>query len=269
MSKERRPSPAEIYQQYFVPAIHARWTPLFLQYADPKPGEEVLDVACGTGIVAHEAAQRISSEGMVVGLDPQPEMLELAHGLAPSNGTDIKWLEGKASSLPDGDFDLITCQQGLQFFPDKSAAASEMNRVLIDEGRAVPSIWKDLDHHPLYRAMCEAEARYLDTSVESVATPFSYGDENELRSLMTNAGFSQVEIVTESKMASFAMPDRFIALTLFGAAALVPAFQEMDEMERSKMVRQVRREIEGTLQEHLDNDSVRFPMHANIALGRV
>lgn len=266
MSQQQRPSPAEMYQQYFVPGIHARWTPLFLEYADPKPGERVLDVACGTGIVARNAAPLVGTEGMVAGVDINPDMLDVARDLPEPAGSAIEWKQGQASALPDGTYDLVTCQQGLQFFPDRAAAVQEMRRVLASDGRAVVSVWRGLEHHTVYEALCEAEAQYLDISIEEVSTPFTLGDADELRSLLAEAGFQRVEIGSESSTVEFPSPDQFVTLTLFAAAALLPEFAEMDQESRFALVQTVSQEIDATLREYIEGDTICFPMHAHIAV---
>ncbi len=136
-------NPAQTYEKYFVPYKFRPWTEELLERAMPQPGERVLDVACGTGIVARMVAQRTNGQAQLAGLDLSPAMLEVARSASEREGLEIAWHEGSASALPfpDGSFDLVLVQQGLQFFPDKAAAAGEMYRVLAPNGRAVTSTW--------------------------------------------------------------------------------------------------------------------------------
>lgn len=267
MNQERNQSPAETYENYLVPGIHARWTPIFLEYARPKPGDQVLDLACGTGIVARNLAPAVGGDGRVVGIDVNPDMLKVARDLPQPDGADIEWREGDAASLPlpDGVFDLATCQQGLQFFDDPSAGLSEMRRVMADDGRAAVSVWHGLSDHPLYEALCTAEAQYLGTSVDAVSTPFSLGDGGELSRLLLEAGFEHVDVSTESHVVEFPSPDRFVTLTLLAAASIIPK-SEMDAEARQEMVRTIRGEVENVLREYVTSNTVSFPMHANIAV---
>ena len=127
---------ADVYERALVPAIFAPWAPLVVALAEPKPGERVLDVACGTGVVARFASQRVGRTGGVVGLDLNPGMLAVAAASAAgpaATGAPIVWREGSAVAMPlaDGSFDVVCCQLGLQFFPDRSAALAEMHRVLV------------------------------------------------------------------------------------------------------------------------------------------
>ena len=104
------PSPGEIYQREMVPASFARWAPDLVGLAALRPGERVLDVACGTGVVTRLAAERVGDGGRVVGLDVNADMLAAARGASP--GSRIEWREGSALTVPfpDADFDAVLCQ---------------------------------------------------------------------------------------------------------------------------------------------------------------
>lgn len=127
---------AEHYERYIVPTIFIPWSTDLLERAALQPGERVLDVACGTGVVARHAAQQVGSDGTVTGLDLNPVMLEVARTQAASSDAVVEWHQGDAGALPfdDAAFDVVLCQQGLQFFPDKVKALREMHRVLVPGG---------------------------------------------------------------------------------------------------------------------------------------
>src|SRR5712664_152339 len=115
-------SAPEIYQKYLVPALFRPWASILLNLVSPKPGDRVLDVACGTGLVTRLAAEQVGRTGKVVGLDISSGMLSVARSVPASGGPRIEWNEGDATTLPfpDSSFDLVVCQLGLQFFPDRA-----------------------------------------------------------------------------------------------------------------------------------------------------
>lgn len=132
---------AENYERYFVPAIGAPLAADLVDAAAPQIGERVLDVACGTGVVARLAAERIGETGRIAGSDINRSMLEVARSL-PAAGVSIEWHEADAESPPHADesFDAVLCQMGLQFVGNKGAALREMRRVLVAGGRAVINV---------------------------------------------------------------------------------------------------------------------------------
>ena len=138
-------SAPELYERYLVPAITSVWAADLIGRARPNPGEAALDIACGTGAVTRLAAERMVS-GRVVGLDFNPGMLAVARSV-PNSGVAIEWFEGSALSLPfdDSSFDVVFCQLGLQFFPDRPLALREMKRVLVPSGRIALSVYSAIE----------------------------------------------------------------------------------------------------------------------------
>ena len=131
-----------------------------------SPSERVLDVACGTGVVARLAAARVGGSGNVVGLDLNPGMLAVAASIAPetpATSAPITWREASATKMPftDASFDIVYCQLGLQFFPDRSAALREMHRVLVSEGRLGLMVWRGIEHSPGFRVLADALGRHV------------------------------------------------------------------------------------------------------------
>lgn len=261
-------SPAEAYESFFVPAMFAPLAELLLERAAPLPGDRVLDVACGTGIVARRAARLVREGGRVTGLDPSGAMLAVARSVAASEGLEIAWREGRAEALPfsDGSADLVLCQNGLQFVPDKPAAATEMHRVLADRGRVGLAVWLGLDHHPFWRVLHEAMLEHL--GAPAMRAPFALGDADELRALLVGAAFADVEIEPVSLTARFADPQRFVALQVAASAAAIPQLKQLDAEERKRLADAVAASMAATLREHIVDDRMDVPMHAHIARAR-
>jgi ubiquinone/menaquinone biosynthesis C-methylase UbiE len=188
---------AEAYERYLVPLLFAPGAEYLIELATPGPGERVLDVACGTGIVARRAALRVGSGGKVVGLDLNEGMLGMASKASSDVRPVIEWRQGDATSmhLPDGAFDVVFCQQGLQFFPDQPTALSEMHRVLTPNGRLALSVLRSVEHNPGYRLLADALERHVGPEAGAMMrSPFPLLSGDELRDLITAAGFQDVRI---------------------------------------------------------------------------
>jgi SAM-dependent methyltransferase len=215
-------TPGEIYEQYMVPAIFARWAPDLVEAAGVRPGQRVLDVACGTGVVTRVLAERIGPAGRAVGLDFNADMLAAAR--AAASGRAIEWLEGNAMSMPvpDAGFDAVVCQQGLQFVPDKVAALREMRRVLFSSGRLAMSLWRSVEHAPGFRVLEEALARRVGPE-KAALPPFSLSDGQVIQAMVTAAGFRDVRVRAEVKMSRFSSAEHFVRSIVGGAPTMLGA----------------------------------------------
>ena len=148
------------YERYQVPSVFEPLAKLFLGHIALQPGEQVLDVACGTGVLARQAAPFLGADGFVAGVDLNPGMLEVAHRRLSAAGLEPVLRQGDAAALPfaDASFDVVLCQQGLQFFPEPLSALREMHRVLRPDGRLGLCVWQSIEHSPCNRAMADALA---------------------------------------------------------------------------------------------------------------
>ncbi|MDF2467310.1 MAG: Methyltransferase type 11 [Ramlibacter sp.] len=270
MNQPPTANPAQVYEQYFVPAMFAPWATLLLRHAALEPGERVLDVACGTGVVARHAAPQVGNKGKVVGLDMNPAMLAVARSLPPPQGAHIEWQDGNAQALPfgDGSFDAALCQHGLQFFPDRLQAVREMRRVLAPDGRAVAIVLQGLDRHPVFQALMESVSRHFALPLAAVSTPFALCDADELRGLFSGAGFAGVDIRPETTTVRFADPQRFVPLAATSSAAAVPAFAQLENNARSALFDKVRADVDPVIARYRSEDALTFPMFAHVAIAR-
>src|SRR4030095_12178084 len=189
---EMRPSeaPADIYERHMVPAMLASWVPALLDLVAPKPGERVLDVGCGTRVVGPQAASQVGAGGHVVGLDFNRDMLALARAREPA----VEWREGNAMALPfaTNAFDVVVCQQGLQFFPDSGAALREAYRVLVPGGRFAVAVWCALESNPGQLALTRGLERHVGTQAAGLMSAvFRLGDAHTLQTMLEIAGFPQ------------------------------------------------------------------------------
>lgn len=201
---------AETYQRFFVPAIGAPVAADLMAAACLRPGEHVLDVGCGTGVVTRLAAERVGPAGRVAGLDVNPGMLEVARSQTPPD-IPIEWYQATAESmpLPDAGVDVVLCQMALQFVPDRPAASREMRRVLKDGGRAIVVL--PGPKPPLFAVMTDALARHLGPETASFADlVFSLHDPGEIAGLMRGAGFRQVEVGATTRTLRLPAPRDFL-----------------------------------------------------------
>ncbi len=193
---------ASAYEELHVPALFEQWAVPVVDAAHVRDGDRVLDVACGTGVLAREAASRVGSHGSVTGIDPNPGMLVVAGRLEPR----IRWQEGVAESLPydDDSFDAVVSQFGLMFVTDRGAAVREMKRVLAPGGRMAVAVWESLERSEAYPIEVELLQRVAGSeAAEALRAPFVLGDRTELEKLFRSAGVESVEITTHRGTASF------------------------------------------------------------------
>ncbi|MGH8175450.1 MAG: methyltransferase domain-containing protein [Steroidobacter sp.] len=193
---------ASVYEELFVPAEFQEWAPRMIAAAQIQPGHRVLDVACGTGVLAREAASRVGSTGSVTGLDPDAGMLAVAARLSSA----IRWRRGTAESLPfaDRSFDSVVSQFGLMFFTDRPGALREMLRVLVPGGRMAVAVWDSLENTPAYADLVGLLDRVAgQRAADALRAPFALGDRNALKELFDSAGAPEVTITTHTGAAQF------------------------------------------------------------------
>lgn len=196
-------SSAEVYAEFFVPALFQEWTNRVADAADIQPGQRVLDVACGTGVLARTVAERVGATGSVVGLDINAGMLAVAERQSPH----IAWRQGRAETMPfdDSEFDAVVSQFGLMFFEDRQAAIQEMMRVLKPGGRLAVAVWDLLANTPGYAAMVDLLQRLFGEAVANgIRAPYVLGDQQQLQALFHDAGIADLTMTTHQGTARFA-----------------------------------------------------------------
>ena len=188
----------DAYERYIAPALFEPWAELLLDALAVSEGAQLLDVASGTGVVARAAARRVGPGGRVVASDFSPAMLaRSAAAVPPPGGAPLEFVEASAEALPfaDASFDVVLCQQGLQFFPQRQAAVDEMRRVLRPGGAVGIAVWAD--GHPLvpFGAYCEGlVAVGAEPPFPRAFDPETYQMSLEaVRTLVERAGFIAIE----------------------------------------------------------------------------
>lgn len=199
---EEETARAAAYETLHVPALFREWTPRVLDAARVETGHRILDVACGTGVLARAAAQRGGGTGRVVGVDPSSGMLTVARRLSK----EIDWRQGTAEALPtaDASFDRVVSQFGMMFFSDRARAVDEMLRSLVPGGRLAIAVWDSLENTPAYAREVDLIQRMAGSdAADALRAPFAMGERFELEQLLADAGAEGVEGVTPMGRASF------------------------------------------------------------------
>ncbi|MDH3754019.1 MAG: methyltransferase domain-containing protein [Acidimicrobiia bacterium] len=197
-----------VYAETLLPTVFVPWAGDLLDVLMVGPGQRLLDVACGPGTLAAVAATRIGSTGAVTGVDPSDTMLDLARRIELVDGAaPVAWLRGPADdiALPTGSFDVVACQQGVQFFPDRRAALVEMRRVCRGGGRMGFSVWRPIDECPSFRAVAAglSEALGADAADAYRGGPWGWTDPAAMTEVTEGAGFIDVQAVARTLSVRF------------------------------------------------------------------
>lgn len=250
------------YEALHVPALFGQWAPKVVKAAGIRSGDRVLDVACGTGILARQAASQAGDDGYVAGLDASPGMLTVASRLAPS----IDWREGMAESLPfeSKAFDAVISQFGLMFFQDRTTAVREMLRVMSANGRLAVAVWDSLENSEAYPVEVALLERMAGTqAADALRAPFALGDKKALKELFRDAGAGAIEIVTHHGTARFPSIRAMVEADLRGWLPVMGV--QLTEDLIADILEQAGRALDGYVSAE---GGVAFDAPAHIVIGR-
>ncbi|MEM7340530.1 MAG: methyltransferase domain-containing protein [Actinomycetota bacterium] len=222
---------AEAYEARFVPALFAEWAPITIDAADLGPGDHLLDVACGTGIVARTAREQFGSEVTVTGVDLNEAMLTVASRVEP----EIDWRRGDVTDLPfeRDSFDAAVSQMAFMFFPDRGRALAEMARVVRPGGRLAVVVPSALDVQPAYEPFVDvAVAHTGDEARSMLGTYWNCGDLPAFSALATSNGWSAVTSRTRIGTARFASVQDFVDTEIDGT----PLAERISAAQRAAIV---------------------------------
>lgn len=244
---------AELYERYVARYILVPWAPSLVDGARVASGDRVLDVACGTGVVTRIAAQRAGRSGKVTGLDLNESMLAVARSIPAE--TAIEWVQRSAVDLglPARSFDVVLCQQGLQFFPDKLAALREMRRVLDEDGRLALSVWAGTGVYNGAVGKALAELLDAETAARFCASRKVPGRE-DLDRLVADAGFRDVQVRLVRLEVQLPPPDEFVLCHL-ASTPVAPALASADARAR----RLIGARVTEQLKDYLNGSGATYP----------
>jgi ubiquinone/menaquinone biosynthesis C-methylase UbiE len=258
----------EVYERELVPAIFGPWASVVVELANPRQGDRVLDVACGTGIVARNLAECVGATGVVVGVDVNPGMLKVAQAAwsrSAHPGVPVQWQEATADKLPfpNGSFNVVCCQLGLQFFADRHAALHEMHRVLDAEGRLALMVWRGIHESPGFALLAESLERHVGRAAAAIMrAPFELSDANELTGLVASAGFQGVALEQRVGTVRFRSIETFV-LSYVAGSPLAGHVSQAGEACRLLIA-----DVTNALPHHMTNQELAFPITAHVLRAR-
>lgn len=251
----------EMYERWLAGPLFQPWAEMILDEVKISPGDRVLDIACGTGIVARVARERLGDAGYIVGIDVSSDMLAVARAVAPG----IDWRQGNANALPLHDreqFDIVVCQQGLQFFPDKPAAVAQMRRALAKGGRLAVATWRSDDEIPFFRELRRVAERRLGAIADQ---RYSFGDAAALEALLRDAGLHEVRSKTLSRTIRFQDGEPLLRLNTMALVGMSAVGREMGDQERNSVVEAIVSESAPVLHPYADGSGLAFEVSTNLA----
>jgi ubiquinone/menaquinone biosynthesis C-methylase UbiE len=254
----------EMYERWLVAPLFQPWADMTLDEVRLSAGDRVLDIACGTGILARVARKRLGETGHIVGIDVSSDMLAVARAMAP----DIDWREGNANALPlhDGEqFDVVASQQGLQFFSDKTVAAAQMRRALALGGRLAVSTWRSDDDIPFFRALRGVAEHYLGPITD---LRYSFGDAATLEALLRDADFKDVRSRVLSRIIRFADGAPLLRMNTMALVGMSAAGKAMDDQQRKRVVDDIVGESRPVVELYADRSGIAFELSTNLATAR-
>jgi SAM-dependent methyltransferase len=251
---------AEVYERCFVPAIFGRWAPQIADAASVASEARVLDVGCGTGVLARAAADRVADESQVTGLDLNEGMLAVARRLRPQ----IEWRQGDATKLPFSveSYDVVMSQFSLMYFPDRGVAIREMVRVLRPGGRLAVAVWGPYERATGYVILTEIAKRLCGQAAADVLTaPFVLGEEDALRVLFHEAGLDEPNIELREGIITFPSIEAFVETEVKGS----PLEALLTEESYRGLIQEAREELQ---QFCIEGGEVVMPMDAFVITAR-
>jgi len=255
---------AEMYERFLVEPLFRPFAEQLLERAQPTANDSVLDIACGTGIVARLARKKLGAATKVVGVDVSEPMLAVARGIDPT----IDWREGNATALPvaaDEQFSIVTCHQGLQFVPDKAGAVREVRQVLRAGGRVVVGTWLSIEDIPFVSD--------LDTIARQQLGPFtdsrhSFGDGEALSALLSDNGFRDATVEAISHDVMIADGPLFARMNAMAVVGMSPKGKALDDAGRGQLAGEIAAASMDILKRYTRDGTLTFSLTTNVATAR-
>jgi ubiquinone/menaquinone biosynthesis C-methylase UbiE len=237
----------------FALKIVEPWTDDLILAGGCRDGDRVLDIACGTGVVASRVNLVTRKLCAVTGIDINEGMLNVAR-----SNPQVEWHQGSATELPfdAGSFDVVLCQQGLQYFPDRAAAMRQSARVLAPGGRLALNVWGALERQPFFTAAIATIGTFLGADAQAAFhLAFSLNTAEELRGLANDAGLENVRVRFEHRTMRYPVPARFVAGWV-GGTPITAQFLALPDDRKEAFIAHIVDQLAG----YVDDAGLAIPM---------
>ncbi|MBL4744013.1 MAG: methyltransferase domain-containing protein [Cycloclasticus sp.] len=250
-------NPAELYNNILVPAIFEPWANMMTHGINTN--DHVLDVGCGTGVIARRANERLNRTGSITGADLSQEMLNVASAVSSNT---INWKKADITDLPfdDQQFDIVICQQIMQFVPDKQKAISECFRVLKPNGKLVIAVWKSTDYSPGWKALQDSLSEIIGEPY--LLPPFAFDKPDDLVTFTKNAGFDFIDITHITKQTHFNDSDDFIDGVVGGSQNMLGKLADVTGTADSINI--IKQKMKKKLATHINSNGLTFDQANNV-----
>ncbi|MCP3925584.1 MAG: class I SAM-dependent methyltransferase [Desulfobacterales bacterium] len=252
----------EAYEKYIVPTFSGAWAKDIVKRSELKKSDRILDLACGTGIVARTVSEFLGTSKQITGVDVNEIVLKKAIEIASKKSLSIEYIKTNVHKLPfsDESYDVVLCQQGLQYFPDKLLGLNEVNRILTKKGKVVFSVWSTIDHSPFYKTLYRALDEYIGIDAASIlSSAFILDDPENIREMLKKTGFKDIHIRLAIKQMRYKSLDEF----LIGSLAASPFAKEilaLTELKQNEMFLMIKESIS----DYIDDDGLAAPMESYV-----
>lgn len=259
----------KIYDQYVAPAVSTPWYSLLIKTGLPYMQNAIADVGCATGsFLSHMSKQKkFSNKVELAGIDLNAEMLAIAKEKIPTYKNNIYWVEADVEKLPFSDayFNLIYCQQSIQYFKNKSAALREIHRVMNTKSALIATVWSNIENCIGYKHLADAVLNAVgDRPKNSLYAPFNYPDPKALQKLVESAGFRTVTVQSINNFVCFPSIREFTWHRIYGS----PLIEDFPQNDIENIINEIESELNSSLRLYQGEHGLRFPVKANYLIAK-
>ncbi len=254
----------KIYDQHIAPAVSAPWYPLLIKAGLPYMRDAIADIGCATGsFLLHLADhKKISNKVQLVGIELNPAMLAVAKEKFSTSKNSISWVETDAKSLPfpNAYFNLVYCQQSIQYFEDKIESLKEIHRVIDVGGALIATTWSNIENCIGYKCLSDAMSKIVgDGAKSNLYAPFSYPNPVIFKKLAENVGFKSVTVQIIDNFVRFPSIKEFVWRRIYGS----PLIENLPQNNIENVINEIVLELESSLKLYQGDQGLSFPVKAN------